>query len=740
MITIPFCNTHGQLCRINILVDIPTIEYALSGGNDPILECHDVDIYTPIHPSSLTFTILIDNWLDITRILNSSTRVQFEVESRLMWQGVLDLSQTEYPFFPDVDITSLQPLTLTAVDFARLSDLSFARWGSPNVRTATLLEVINVCLYDYAGATDINIAMASIPSPYILTNQSNQSPTLPQFLEMIKVDLDNFFDEQGVPLSRYQVLEECLRPFCLHIRQAIGAAPYIYTSIELRSDHLDEIFEAAAPSTHTLDVPVEYSEVTHSPFGSKDIFSAELDPERTPVSGQIYSYKLNRDTSIAAFDMQLSPTFIPSTIDYIPQFTANDRTTILATITPHANGSNETIILANAKHPTNNTDIIGSFQQTVPYLTLNSPFQPLFTIDCGVIHNSNVMYADRIHIVLPLLCDARYNPYEESSKNDEINYGTNQYKFENQANFAYIPVRVAIYAPDNPSYCLCYLRNTHVVALEGQQVYDPVQWIKSTTGDDGSNVIDCWLSYYDDNNRKQKTGLGLWTENKYTIGCHYDKLSRYFTVQGKGLVVPPPPFSGIMRVTIGRGIYYHDYNFKQNDIHPLMRWFAYRLPIITTTTFYNTTPDYSDHVLSLGISSNTTTRATHDESIILNTLSPEETESSAAIPLNAHGYLFDKNGHLLQPYSIASKVDKNLIFSSCLHLVQHNIEVNSLEPAPTFMRIIHYQKLPERILPSAITHLLDGPEGIFYFIRGSITNLITTTTDYTAREIIAYEI
>jgi hypothetical protein len=196
----------------------------------------------------------------------------------------------------------------------------------------------------------------------------------------------------------------------------------------------------------------------------------------------------------------------------------------------------------------------------------------------------------RLKVSLETLFDVRYNPFESAAeKNEEGNYS----RLENWVNFGYVPVRILLY--DETGGGVLYHYENNAVMLSNGYKRDSLTtgWVKGD-GEWG----DCWLAYYDIDNRKSKTGFGGWQTNRQCIGYYRDELPRLYQKWGTGEFIELPPVSGRITIEVGRGIHQFDYNRETKDIYSRARWLMYRNPKIELVKANGNDIDREDIVFS----------------------------------------------------------------------------------------------------------------------------------------------
>jgi hypothetical protein len=199
----------------------------------------------------------------------------------------------------------------------------------------------------------------------------------------------------------------------------------------------------------------------------------------------------------------------------------------------------------------------------------------------------------KLKIILDLMFDVRYNPFEEKGLgNEEGNYE----RMQDWCNFAYIPVMITLRDADGNA--LYHYKNNGCIgstayAVTGAWVAGEAAW------------GDAYLCYYDESNRTSSTGLGGWSANRQTIGYYAGDLPKNYSKRGEGEFMDLPPAAGWLDVRVGTGIYQLDHdNYEEKDILSRCRWMMYKDITIDLVDKYGNKISLKDQVHKAWINRN----------------------------------------------------------------------------------------------------------------------------------------
>ncbi|OAV70067.1 hypothetical protein Barb6XT_00103 [Bacteroidales bacterium Barb6XT] len=181
------------------------------GGGSPFAVTYDYkEKLTPILGSGATFEIVVTEDMLARNLFTDDIRkykVILYKSGVLEWVGWLE-SETYSESLAD---SAPYPVTFYAADFNVLKRVKFLdrkNGNKPYTGFNSLWEILCICygaLWLAGGLKEENV----------FTTTSNETGSGVNMLKNTVVSQENFYDEDGKPMSMYEVLEEVLRPFGL---------------------------------------------------------------------------------------------------------------------------------------------------------------------------------------------------------------------------------------------------------------------------------------------------------------------------------------------------------------------------------------------------------------------------------------------------------------------------------------------------------------------------------------------
>lgn len=562
-----FCSLNNTLYEVEIYREGYTgVASGIAFSDDPLqIEWSEADKLEPVQSSKAILQLYSDTdrqFIDLYTVQAGSIRLDVYRNGSLYWSGTLDPELYEEPFAYKADYG----VTLTFADMAILDRLNWSKTGF-----MTLREVITEALIQTRiryGATEEHISTRL--SQYNTDN----------ILDVISVNLSNFFDEDGEPLSLREVLDETLRPFGLRLIQK-GGKIVIYD--------LNEIYTAFNQQTVTWDsddstlaVDRVYNNVklTFSPYEKTTMIKGEVDPKSVPGDGFIIRVDCTKGSTgnlIApdGFKMALSDTgkgLIKSDkakffrID--PVYSGEASAGIAWTVIIKNNYDGDINRLQAA------TPTIGDLLLKVPE-----------TSYLGYVGLNRNKY--KLKLTMQLLFDPRYNPFENASQQ---NYGKAFDNQKNRANYAYVPFILTLRDVDGKA--LLHWQN-HEVKDGNSYVRKNCDWFPGE-GAWG----DAWMCWYQ-GNRSNESGLGGWQGNKQIIGYYRGDLPVLFDKMDMAEYIDLPTVSGWLELQIGAGVPTYDYKSDSSwqirqEVYNDCRWILYKEPKIELVNKYSKSLDTED--------------------------------------------------------------------------------------------------------------------------------------------------
>lgn len=172
----------------------------------------ETDKLEPVQSSNATLQLYSDSdrrFVGLYTIDAGSIRMDVYRNGVLYWSGTLDPELYEEPFA----YLSDYGVSLTFADMAILDRLNWGRAGFMTLRE-TIMEILAQTGIKYGPL------------------QEHTSTKLSQYgteniLDAISVNTENFFDEEGEPMTLREVLDETLRPYGLRLIQKGGGSSFM---------------------------------------------------------------------------------------------------------------------------------------------------------------------------------------------------------------------------------------------------------------------------------------------------------------------------------------------------------------------------------------------------------------------------------------------------------------------------------------------------------------------------------
>ena len=575
----------GVHWRVDILQEgyggTPPAELSFPSEEPLIIEWAETDKLDPVQSSSATLKVMSDTdrqFIDLYTVEVGAVCMDVYRNGSLYWSGSLDTELYKEPY----SMTSGYEVTLMFSDFACLGRLDWASTG-----LLSFHDIIVTCLQR---------ACINYGSLRKMISTAKDEYSSPLTLQELFANQENFIDEEGEPSTARDVLEAILQPFALRIVQKAGNI-FIYDLNALYSQAASRL-EWGDSDDAVLGVDKIYNnvKVTFSPYGDAEMMKGEVEEDATLTAdsgGRLFKMSYERDgfgqlVQADGFRLHLRETMksnmtIAGGAKYFQ-------------IRSIYSGDDHTGVAMSVRAGDYVCDKEGQINPLTTQL-LNNPK------DCGTIAGGNIntdtvitcprvflgyvsirRFHYKLRLDLELLFDTRYNPFEsEGDYNDNaawrdgfLNLGHHDGAYQNMqdwCNFGYVPIRLSLV--DEDGTVMYHYENAHVLESSGYK-HDYCRWV-SGEGRWGQ----CWLCYYDFEDRKSKTGFGGWAKNKQIIGYYRDELPAQWNTIGKGEFIDLPPVGGYLVLEIGAGVHQFDWKREVKNIYRVTRWVAYKNPGIT---------------------------------------------------------------------------------------------------------------------------------------------------------------
>lgn len=592
-----FFSIAGVLWRVEIWQDAevpyPAVAELRFPAESPLIfEWTETDKLEPVQGSGATLQIVskVDRqYKDLYTVEAGSIRLDAYRDDILYWSGTLDTETYEEPFSYENEYE----VKLTFSDFALLDRLNFPLRG-----TRSINELINVLIAE----TKINFRSIE---KYVSTTCSSVSGDM---LDGVGISCENFYDEEGIPLTMREVLEDILRPFALRLIQREGKLfVYDLNAIQIAFDP-EIIYWKSDDAVLGVDKIYKNLTLTFSPYPQKKLYSSTLKDDIFDDGAK--RYYVAKDISKSAFmgyniGFTIDLKEIASIGKDIDINTDNAR---LFKITPVFSGS-EAIGIASR---------IRSVETSFP---LNSSVTPINTsgtqyantwlfkirrtlslpetyalFDFGnigqIIDTKSCLTNIMLRLKAEVLIDARFNPFEE------VTSLNGKHEYEKMNNVTEYNVTYVLRMIDTEGNVKMHYEN-RVLDKESEEdgflkYYKEIngKWVDGDITNFNSKVTT--LRYY---NRGGYTGwTGGWQTNN--VGYRRSYVPHYSA--GEGDLIPIPPgcqgctLELVVTSCFGRILNPHKHNSVVQDSQGRPRWVLYKIPELTLVNQYGKEIDGND--------------------------------------------------------------------------------------------------------------------------------------------------
>ncbi len=557
-----FKDIENATYRIEILQEADSAfapqEIVLAG--DPVtIEWGEVSKIDPVMGSGATLKLISmadGQFLDLYTVEVGAIRLDIYRNGALYWSGTIDTELYEEPY-------SLADRYVTEVTFSDFAVLERISWQERGVMT--LADIINTCL------VSSQVSYTELVK-YISTTIPGENGAL-ELLSNCAVSLENFYDEDGEAWNMRDVLEEVLRPFALRLKQKNG---------KIIIADFNGFFDAKGVyvewrgSDSVLSVEPTYNKVVvrYSPYSQAEIFNGAFDAETiipNPEDGSLLGVTTIKTplpgSSYNGFDTYISSKYGATTSVQGVNVHADAS---LFRIAPDNNGNEAAGIAWGARGP------LSTWVGNAPITqTWADPYSGGILMSTSRIPLQRGASNYEIRLRLDLLCDPRSNPFENAEDgNNEAEWKD----FEDAVSFCMVPCFVKLYGVDGKIYSYTnkdlfkdsYESNFWEIYKENKGYWTDITTVNNPL----------WLSYYDEGDRKKKTGLGGWQTNKHSIGGYVGKsIPKDITLNIAGEKIPMPPVAGELQVFVYSGLWLSPsvlgYDVDPNVVSSL-RWVLYK--------------------------------------------------------------------------------------------------------------------------------------------------------------------
>ena len=517
-----------------------------AGSNALTIEWPERAKHEVICGSTATLVLLSPGdrtYYDLFTVRPGTIRLDVYRAGHLYWSGALDPEQAEEPYTDGKNYY----INLLFSDFGILRRLKYNLSGMQ-----TFSDILSAAL------TRSGINYGSLNTSFISSTLGQDIRALPVNLNVLS---DNFYDEEGAPMSLYEVLEGIMQPLAQRMIQH-GGRIVLYDLNGLQASATPQQI-AWASGDQVLSVDRVYNEVkvTFSPYAKDELF-----PE--------FEYTGSKSLSevAAGGQSESSSIFYP---DYNTDGDATDRSFAMVWSDEHAKGL--AAKYSSAKY-FRMIPILGGKEMSGVALwfytqrqqrSTISPYTREGALSCPAA-SATVLQTEAtflpelsqtdaskylIRLCQGILFDTRYNPFTEASMyNEKWAYNDIQDKKEINARVRLISVPVKVELRDAPDGNVLYHYSNRTYRYDVESGYASPgsgNWIQGAASDNYA----CELFY----EYPYKDGSNGSVENRQARNLLRKPLSAALLAADPGEYIPYPPVAGYLVVTVLAGVKFYSF-------------------------------------------------------------------------------------------------------------------------------------------------------------------------------------
>lgn len=557
-----FISVAGVCWRVDILLDTPVATVMpLDFDENPLsIEWAEESKEVPICGSTAELNIISPGDRSYTGLYTEDpvgVRMDVYRNGTLYWSGVMDPEFYEEPY----SSAKGYGVSLTFSDFGSLDRQRFDLAGRQS-----LIGLIRMCL-DKTGInyTGVNSDLMSGTSEGL------------SLLDLL-VESSNFYDEDKEAMSLHEMLTGILQPLALRIVQRAGAV-WVYdlnglsqagsTPIEWRSTDQTLGVDKVYNNVRVTWDPYVLSELEvnrkcwnrSSDFTEEEVKMAinSITPVLRPDDAEFYAYHYTQeidatgsqwiDVTDLGFAMLVSRRGTGAVLTgensmfykIIPAIDGEDSEGVALKWVSAGlvtEGGTRTVKLQDHGALPNffsaeSGDGAGKIGDRI--VTFDK-------VDLPAVHNASEL---RLRIVVNMLMDPRYNPYENAPETGPIASAGSMNNFKSYANFVYVPVMIK-YQPNGCDKVYAWT-NKDVVAAAPYLGHEPSftlqntegVWVECTGGD-----VYGYLCWYPTSDPAETSGVTGWKKNNCAVPPYPIKATTELKEYGEGQCIEYPRFGG----------------------------------------------------------------------------------------------------------------------------------------------------------------------------------------------------
>lgn len=553
-----FVSNAGVLYRAEIWQEAskPFPVYEVNFSSEGIqIEYSDIEKWATVQGSSATVSLwsVVDRqYADLYTVKEGDVILEIMRDGELFWCGNIDTELYE----EDYTCKSDYAVSITFNDFGGLSRKKWARKGFATVREIITHIIASSGIY-YRGIVEkVSTKIDPLASSNIMSDAS--------------INQDNFYDEDGKPMTLSEVLDYVLQAFALRIVQKNGYI-YVYDLQSLSKDQANQVYWTADDAYYSVDKTYNNIQINLSTMDKIKLIDDPID--KKDVGGNIRAddYMIPEDYAATSFTLRIGTTLSPEKVimspnarsfDLIPSLSGDECAGIAYVVDCFNYDAGRFDRLINQAQNWTNSELFHMVERTY-------------------VSGSEESSSNRkIVVELPLLISARRNPFEQASlQNEQGNNG----EMDSRCIYGGVPFKLLL--RDDAGNVIAHYENKNMYS---GGIGKATGWV---AGD--CDYWQAFLNYYNIDRKSSPFGGG-WVTNRQTIGKYKGELPISMQRRSGELIDMPKLngqyLSGWIEIYIGEGIqlgnkdrnqqYFQEGRYK--DIH----WVMYKAPTVKITDRY----------------------------------------------------------------------------------------------------------------------------------------------------------
>jgi hypothetical protein len=498
--------------------------------------------------------------------------------------GALDTEQYEEPYATEKDYD----VTLTFSDMAVMARRSWTMTGFKSLR-----DIIKACL---APTRLMDDGMMTSIVYAISTTDAYDTAGVTTWLDNWGVASDNWYDEDGEPMTLREVLEAVLQPLGIRLVQKNGLLIFYDLEYLYQNQTAQEISWASEDQVLGVDAVYNKINLTLSQYADDDLIDGSItedDLKYDKYSTKVWYLGLwTASETTSGFSMKWGTPTAGLPDNLITKAAIFKMTSDYSS----CDGAGVCCAFRSNNHSGGDTnslyqEVLYSTEMKNGYTFLNNggTYDYLFKVNGGYILGELAgKKGFKLRIQLDLLLDAHYNPFEDDDDNQR---DKDVDDLKELLEFVYVR-------------CKLTLRNssgTAIMHYNNAGAFDNPKLMGGSGGRNGSWISgeaawdEMFLAYYDWDNRKENSAVcNGWVTNRQITGYeNYSTIRKSIQSRGDGEFIIPPSRDGWLELQIAPGVSwkhkkdsnkipgYMSTSKYYQDVDDKLRWLLFRNPKIS---------------------------------------------------------------------------------------------------------------------------------------------------------------